>query len=257
MLAPPGTKSGIFVKPGYRAVAVKIDAGSGVDYHLEPGGFVDVVGSFKLSRGGKSEVIARTIVENAEIAAVGPRVSPTTGGEGDKKDKDRGSVRAVTLFVKPEDVPKLLLTEQQGRIKLSLRGNAEQAGDESAPERYASEAELTGEVMPNVGLATSQPAASPLGWLHTLLGGSTGAAHATAATPPTVPRWVLKIYRGSKEEVVQFKNSESSERVDDADASPRLARSSATPAAPRPEPPTPKKDAVNPGDHPEPQEVSE
>src|SRR5512147_2513519 len=39
----------------------------------------------------------------------------------------RNAVRAVTLSVRPEDVQKLLLAEQQGKLKLSLRN-----GDESS-----------------------------------------------------------------------------------------------------------------------------
>jgi pilus assembly protein CpaB len=262
MLAPAGTRPGIFVKPGYRAVAVKIDAGSGVDYHLDPGCFVDVVGSFKVTRNNRSETIARTIVENVEVAAVGPRVSPSTGSETDKKEKERdrsAAVRAVTLFVKPEDVPKLLLTEQQGRIKLSMRGNPGVAGDEPEPDRWASEQDLTGQAVPNADPAAGQPtgAASPLGWLRGLLGHAGGEMRPATANASPVARWVLKIYRGNTAEILQFKNSESSERVEDTDVSPRAAEAPAEPkASPRSDLPA-AQDAVNPGDHPEPQEASE
>jgi pilus assembly protein CpaB len=251
MLSPQGTKPGIFVKPGYRAVAVKIDAGSGVDYHLEPGCFVDVVGSFKINRGGKSEIIARTIIESVEVAAVGPHVSPTTSTDEDRKqhEKDRGVVRAVTLFVKPEDVPKLLLTEQQGRIKLSMRGNPATEVDESAPEVWAREGELTGDaVEPSAGPPTAAP--TPLDWLRGLFAqpaGKAGPALAAAPTPPALPRWILKIYRGDKEEIVRFKNAESSERVDGSDDA-AAASSAAQPVATIP---------MDSGDHPEPQEDPE
>jgi Flp pilus assembly protein CpaB len=269
MLSSPGTKSGISVKPGYRAVAVKIDAGSGVDFHLEPGSFVDVVGSFKVNRNGKSETIARTIVENVEVAAVGQRVSPTSGHEGDKKEKEKDrsqTVRAVTLFVQPEDVPKLLLTEQQGRIKLSMRGNADQSS--SHTNRWASEAELTGEPTPSQAEPeTAQAPETPLDWLRGLFAKPAAESSRVAAVvPPRAPppaRWILKIYRGNKEEIVQFKGPDSCERVDDTDVSADTrrggSRPEATHPAPRSEPsPTPDSSAASDqGDHAEPQELSE
>ncbi|MBI5864768.1 MAG: Flp pilus assembly protein CpaB [Planctomycetes bacterium] len=78
MLLPPGTKPGIHVPTGFRAIAVKIDDGSGVDNHLDPGCHVDVVGYFQIKNptNGKQETIARTIVENVQVAAVGQRLAP-------------------------------------------------------------------------------------------------------------------------------------------------------------------------------------
>ncbi len=229
MLSPPGTTPGIFVKPGYRAVAVKIDAGSGVDYHLEPGSFVDVVGSFKVKRDGRTETIARTIIENAEVAAVGPRVSPATGADGDKREKERGqAIRAVTLFVKPEQVPKLLLTEQEGRIKLSMRGLLDDSSLANAP--WATDSELTGEV-PVAAADETDPAdaeqTSPLDWVRGLFGGRPAAPQPTLALaaaapppPPPVEHWVLRIFKAGKEEVVQFKSADSWERVDASSSPP-------------------------------------
>jgi len=263
MLSSPGTKSGISVKPGYRAVAVKIDAGSGVDFHLEPGSFVDVVGSFKVNRNGKSETIARTIVENVEVAAVGQRVSPTSGHEGDKKEKEKDrsqTVRAVTLFVQPEDVPKLLLTEQQGRIKLSMRGNADESS--SHTNRWASEAELTGEPTPSQAEPeTAQAPETPLDWLRGLFAKPAAESSLVAAVvsprAPPPARWILKIYRGNKEEIVQFKGPDSRERVADTDVSAAaLAQPKATPPTP-PSKPSPTPESPDAGDSVEPQELSE
>jgi pilus assembly protein CpaB len=263
MLSPPGTKPGIFVKPGYRAVAVKIDAGSGVDYHLEPGCFVDVVGSFKVKRNGRAETIARTIVENAEVAAVGPRVSPATGAEAPKSGKDLSqSVRAVTLFVKPEQVPKLLLTEQEGRIKLSMRG----LQDTNAPEeeRWASGSELTGETPSEP--APEAASASPLDWIRGLFAKPqaepTSAPAVAAASPPApaLEGWILKIYRADKEEVLQFKNADSRERVDTAARGERGEVGQRGESAAKARAPAPSAAADNPPNvepAPEPEESSE
>ncbi len=143
MLHPPGTLPGIYVPPGLRAVAVKIDEGSGVDYHIQPGSYVDVVGYFTIRRNGSQETIARTIIEDVRVAAVGQKITPD--GEPDKdgkKSRRSRPARAVTLLVKPEDVPRLHLAEQRGKIKLSLR-NPNEGGEESHI-AAASEDELLG-----------------------------------------------------------------------------------------------------------------
>jgi pilus assembly protein CpaB len=125
MLLEPGAMPGLWVKPGYRAVSIKIDESSGVSNLLQPGSFVDVIGFFRVQRGKKQENVSRTLIENVEVAAVGQTIEPT------EKEKDgRGGVsnrpaRAVTLFVHPKDVPEIHLAEQRGKLKLALRSNGD------------------------------------------------------------------------------------------------------------------------------------
>ena len=197
-----------------------------MDYHLEPGRFVDVVGSFKVRRNGRSETIAKTIVENAELAAVGPRLSPS-GTDEDGAARAR-TVRAVTLFVKPEQVKTLLLAEQQGRIKLSLRGLEDQ---ESANDNeWVSDLEMMGQAAsarsaPLAAAGASEPPqSSALSWLGSLLA-SAAARPGPATTPETVvPPWVLRIYRGPREEVIQFRSRDSSDRILSAGRDPVVDR---------------------------------
>jgi pilus assembly protein CpaB len=123
-LMPPGTRPGLPVPEGVRAVAVKIDESSGVDYHLEPGSRVDVVASFQVRENNRQQTIARTVLENVEVAAVGQRTTAVTQTEEDgSPTTDVRKVRAVTLFVPPDKVPTLLLAENRGRIKLSMRSD--------------------------------------------------------------------------------------------------------------------------------------
>lgn len=207
MLLPAGTRPGIFVKSGYRAVAVQIDSGSGVDYHLEPGCFVDVVGSFSVRRpGAQQETLARTIIENVEVAAVGPWVSAVRRDRDEEGSKGDRKVRAVTLFVRPEDVPKLLLAEQKGRIKLSLRSDDD--GNPMAARKPVSDLELTGEKAPVVEepVAAQPPSASFLGQLRQLL--------ARASKKPRVSKvWEVAVYRGQELETLRFKDRDSRELV--------------------------------------------
>lgn len=144
MLHPKGAPAGLVVKPGFRAAAVRIDESSGVDNHLWPGCFVDVVGYFNIRKNGKQETVARTIIENVEVAAVGQRLSTVTTEE-DGKRKERPA-RAVTLLVKPEQVPVIHLAEQRGKIKLSMRSTDDNLGDGDEDNNYvANDSLITGE----------------------------------------------------------------------------------------------------------------
>jgi pilus assembly protein CpaB len=223
LLLPAGARAGIFVRAGFRAVAVKIDEGSGVDYHLEPGAYVDVVGSFNVQRNGRQEMCAQTIVENVEIAAVGPRLSFV--GKEESGGKNQGArenrlVRAVTLFVKPEDVPKLLLTEQQGHLKLSLRGGGDSA--EVGSRRTVSDQELTG-TEPDSAPKSGAGAPSLLERLRGLFTKPQSTPPATAAAAPVAARpvldltWAVAVCRGTGREMVHFKNRDSCERVEPED----------------------------------------
>ena len=135
-LLPPGQRPGLQVPPGFRAVAVKIDESSGVDNHLEPGCRVDVVGVFTVRRNNRAETLAKTLIENVEVAAVGQRIAPPTPSpaeekQGKKSKKRERPPRAVTLYVRPQQVPVLHLAEQKGKIKLAMRGltDAEQTDE--------------------------------------------------------------------------------------------------------------------------------
>lgn len=216
MLLPKDAKPGIWVKPGFRAVAVRIDESSGVDNHLEPGCRVDVVGYFSTRRSGKSEIIARTLIENVEVAAVGQRL--TAAGEvaekGDASKKTSSTsaekkVRAVTLLVKPEDVPSLHLAEQRGKIKLSMRSEGDTNG-QTTPRSVAEDEVL--------GLSSGTSNSGMTGLLGKIGswfgGGNKSDAKAVAAKqtskaeaskvepgppPPPPPAWVMTVSNGSEQ----------------------------------------------------------
>ncbi len=216
MLAPPGALGGVFPKAGYRAVAVKIDESSGVDYHLEPGCFVDVLGSTKDRKGNSAT--ARLVVENVEIAAVGDKISPAekpAEGSGKSKEKPR-PVRAVTLYVKPDQAKKLLLAEQEGPIKLALRGSAP-AGEpvEVIPEEPDELERLAEENAENQSVA--------LDWLRNMFAQpEPPVAEAVPASQPALPEpWVVTIYRGPDQQLVQFKSRDSRERLSESSSGGR------------------------------------
>ena len=211
MLLPPGTKPGVHVPPGFRAIAVKIDDGSGVDNHLQPGCHVDVVGYFQMKNNvtNKNETIARTIVENVEVAAVGPRLAPDAPERNSADSKEKKTqkteqakpARAVTLLVKPEHVPIVHLAEQKGEIKLSMRGD-----DDSTPAatKTVKDYDVTG-----IGVPEPEPDKSSMSdLLSNLMGqkkdepGPEATVHAPPAEPPAPQYYpVITYYEGKDKRV--------------------------------------------------------
>ncbi len=219
MLLEKGARAGIYVKPGFRAVAVKIDESSGVDYHLEPGSFVDVVGSFGVRTDRGQETLARTLVENVEVAAVGPRLSVVRDkGEATDEKTAARTVRAITLFVKPDDVPKLLLAEQKGRIKLSLRNDAD--GDSASADGQVSETQLWHDdsAEPKSAVRANKPGFSLVGWMRSKIAPANGpglfdALRAQMPQPAPAQPWEVSVYRGQMRETVRFRDRNSREQA--------------------------------------------
>lgn len=123
MLAPEGAKPGMVgrIKPGFRAVSVKIDEVTGVAYQIKPGDWVDVivVMDVQTNARGKKETIAEVILQHVQVAAIGQRGTrqPT---EASSKVKP---AKSVTLLVAEDDVPKLHLAGTRGKITLAMRGD--------------------------------------------------------------------------------------------------------------------------------------
>jgi pilus assembly protein CpaB len=225
MLSPAGTMPGIIVPPGLRAVAVKVDESSGVDNHLRPGAFVDVIGFF--NRRNNKDTIARTIVENVQVAAVGERVSAVTTEDPDAKKSaaQKRPPRAVTLFVKPEQVSVLHLAEQEGKIKLSMRG--EEIGDSPS---YSDVITHNSDVL---GLDDEEPAhatsdmtagAEPKkSWLDQIMDRFTNKKqptepHAVVQAPapadPMKPAWTMVLVNGGDRRVLGWTSLESIEPME-------------------------------------------
>ncbi len=226
MLAPPDAKPGIQPPEGFNAASIKVDSSSAVGYHLSPGDRVNVTASIK--RPGQKETIARTILENIEVAAVGPKISASGGsGEsaGGKKEAAR-TVREVTLFVRPEQVKTLLLAEQFGKIKLSLRSvNSSLLENED----WLSDAAALG--------IPEEPAAAPETPVTNIAPPPPPAVDIAAATPE--PAWTTYVYRGLKQppERIIWKNLNTPDRLEEpkpAKPAESKAAGGQTPAVPPP-----------------------
>lgn len=117
-LAPKAAGAGLpaTIPEGMRAVSVAVNDVVGVAGFVTPGTMVDVLvtGALPASRGGTSNNITRTILENVRVLAAGQKI------EQDQNGKPL-TVPVVTLLVSPEDADKLTMASTEGKIQLALR----------------------------------------------------------------------------------------------------------------------------------------
>jgi pilus assembly protein CpaB len=194
LLAAPGSEGGLtaLVPDGMRAVAVEITESSGVGWMLVPGCRVDVIASLRQEAGE----MARTIVENVKVQAVGQRLA---------KERADGSrtgeiMKTVTLIVTPKDAEAIELAGNSGKLRLVLRGANDTRPTASPGVRLA---ELTG----GPGGDLKEPTTKPTGGFLSML----AALAAMPTTQPTSPaeqevyvRRAERIIRGGSEGTVYY-----------------------------------------------------
>ena len=110
-LAAPGSGAGLVavIKPGMRAMAIKVNEVTGVGGFILPNTFVDVI---SIQKRGKAKS-ATTLLRKIEVLAI---AQETFIEEGKPK-----VVRTVTLELTPEEARKLALKTNEGSIQLVLR----------------------------------------------------------------------------------------------------------------------------------------
>lgn len=112
-LAAPGSGVGLVavIKPGKRAMSIRVDEVIGVGGFILPNTFVDVISVKKVS--GQKQRKVKTILEKIEVLAI---AQETYTEEGKAK-----IVRTVTLELEPKQAEKLALETNEGEIHLVLR----------------------------------------------------------------------------------------------------------------------------------------
>lgn len=116
-LAAPGSGVGLVavIKPGKRAMSIRVDEVIGVGGFILPNTFVDVISVKKVS--GQQQRKVKTILEKIEVLAI---AQETYTEEGKAK-----IVRTVTLELEPKQAEKLALETNEGEIHLVLRNPLE------------------------------------------------------------------------------------------------------------------------------------
>jgi len=112
------------IPKGFRVMSVKVSTDTGVSGLILPGDRVDVLVFLKQS-GEILQTGTRTILRDVCIFAVDGKINRET-------DPDGGvvNVKTVSVLVKPDQVERLMLANQLGRLSLSLR-RADDEDDEA------------------------------------------------------------------------------------------------------------------------------
>ena len=116
-LAPEGTKAGLdsVIKPGHRAITVKVNEVVGVAGFLAPGSYVDLLVNISDDR---EKSISRVVLERIMVLAVAQ--------EANRPDNSKAKVvNAVTLEVLPEQAEKIDLARNVGTLSLMLRNQVD------------------------------------------------------------------------------------------------------------------------------------
>jgi pilus assembly protein CpaB len=122
LLAPKGALGGVqaMVPDGYRAVTLEVNEYSGVAGLLTPGCHVDLVQTIHV-KGDEGGMMAKTIVENLRVIAVGRRLShiaPAAAGGGAPEPE---LAKSVTVLATAEQAEAIDLATHVGQPRLVLR----------------------------------------------------------------------------------------------------------------------------------------
>ena len=130
LLAPSGTGSGLqaLIPPGMRAVTLEVNEFSGVAGMLEPGCRVDLVSTIMDPK--VHESMAKTVLQNVKISAIGRSMSPVHPVEGQPLPPPSND---VTLLLTPKQVQTLELCQMSSRPWLVLRSSRDNAEQQIEP----------------------------------------------------------------------------------------------------------------------------
>jgi len=114
------------IKEGYRAVAIEANYVESVANLIQPEDYVDIVYTFADESNNK-KLQTNTLFENVRVLAVGKRIVEKKDKSNDE-NKDVNKVEekqveytSVTVELKPEDIVKIVNSDEKGNIKFVLR----------------------------------------------------------------------------------------------------------------------------------------
>jgi pilus assembly protein CpaB len=153
-LAPEGTKAGLdsVIKPGHRAITVKVNEVVGVAGFLAPGSYVDLLVNINDDR---DKSISRVVLERIMVLAVAQ--------EANRPDNSKAKVvNAVTLEVLPEQAEKIDLARNVGTLSLMLRNQVDVEGTPTLGITREDLFDPTGTVKKTAAAPTPAPQAAPV-----------------------------------------------------------------------------------------------
>jgi pilus assembly protein CpaB len=117
----PGSSLARAVRPGERAIAVKVDEVIGGGGLVQPGDYVDVL---LYLRGGNQELpktTAQVVLKHARVLAYGEAVIGTND-DAAAKESQNAAGRSAVLAVPLEHAPAMMLAASAGTLRLAVYG---------------------------------------------------------------------------------------------------------------------------------------
>ena len=139
------------IRPGYRAIAVKVDEVIGTGGFLAPGDYVDVIFNSRATSDTNNKTMARRVLRNIRLIAYGADIENDSqlaaDGETKAASKDTGKrSRSAVLEVAIDDINLLVLAESNGDLRLSAIGETDvlalEEGEQLAEEEQEDKATL-------------------------------------------------------------------------------------------------------------------
>lgn len=123
------------IEAGERAVAVRVDDVIAVGNRLNPGDLVDVYVTLRRNSDEVADTQSRRLLEKLKVLAFGSKDMAAPKGSGDGAAGSQRTTAEVpktaVLAVKLEDIDKLALAAESGRLLLALRPPEPKAGGEA------------------------------------------------------------------------------------------------------------------------------
>ena len=119
------------LQPGFRAVAVEIEAITAAGGFIQPNDHVDVIMTARINsrEGGGEQIRSEIVLRDARVLALGDRTNTQTSGDA----PEQVEARVAVLELSAEDARVLALADEMGTISLALRGVQAETVGMSAP----------------------------------------------------------------------------------------------------------------------------
>jgi pilus assembly protein CpaB len=131
---PPGPVASR-IKPGERAIAVKVDGVIGLGGFIQPDDRVDVLLYLSRDQREVPDTQARVLLENIRVLAYGTNLERR---EQEEHDDNTNNARTAVLAVPEADIDRLMLGASKGSLRLALRGDPID-GETGSPARPSKE----------------------------------------------------------------------------------------------------------------------
>ncbi len=102
------------IPKGYRAITVQYNPVMGVGGFIQPGDYVDIIGTFTSNENSLNQDVSKLLLQKVLVLAVGEKTDVELTNE--KKD-----IGTITLAVQPKEAEKITFTSEKGSIRLLLR----------------------------------------------------------------------------------------------------------------------------------------